>query len=440
MNDCLTFVTNSDGSVSCACGAETELQVFVGNTIPVPGCTNPLAPNFNAAATCDDGSCQTPPSCTAVTSGCAGGCVSSYSVTSTNSDGDGSTGDPTSSATFAICYELQSFDETATNWVHGVYLDTSDPSYSCLDFSVTPGATGAQSGAGSTSGNWIFLTGGPNGPGYYFDSDNDGDVTDNFGDNGDAADPLFYLALDPFCFNVTVTNTATCPTTTSYTPVIQVSGDGDGGSWTNGGCEGDDASFSPSTSGPNNNGSIVLPVELLEFYGSKMSRSNMIKWSTASEQNSSHFMIERSEDGTIWNSIGKQSATGYSIGIENYEFEDKFPFKMGYYRLNMVDLDGSQEYSNIISLERNSRDKGNEIMLTPNPARSTTWITTDFDVQENTQIFISDLTGRAVRTESVLNPNRIMNYELDIHDLNPGIYIVTVSTGDFVKTIKLVKE
>lgn len=56
----LIFVSNSDGSVSCASGSQTMLDVFIGTMLPVFGCTDPTAPNYDPAAICDDGTCVPP--------------------------------------------------------------------------------------------------------------------------------------------------------------------------------------------------------------------------------------------------------------------------------------------------------------------------------------------------------------------------------------------
>lgn len=59
-NGILITIT-SDGSVSCGSGAflPWDISVYCGQA-QIPGCTDPLAPNFNPDATVDDGSCEPP--------------------------------------------------------------------------------------------------------------------------------------------------------------------------------------------------------------------------------------------------------------------------------------------------------------------------------------------------------------------------------------------
>ncbi len=435
-DECLIFVTNSDFSVSCASGSQTELQVYVGTVIPVPGCNNPLATNFNPLATCDDGSCVVA-SCPGVTAGCATGCITEFSGTSTGG-GPGTTASPATGANFEICYELQGYSETGTNWVHGVYPDNSnnDP---CLIYSISAGTTGAQQGVDG-AGDWIFDINGSNGPGFYFDRNLDGASSDNFGDDGDGT-TFSHLSLDPFCFSITVTMGATCVGPIEYTPAIAVSGDGDSGSWTNADCLGADAQFSPTSSPSfNMNGAIILPVELKSFTGETMERSNMLKWATASEINSSYHSLERSVNTRNWTTIGTIEANGNASNTSTYNFEDTTPTQDAYYRIKFVDFDGSYTFSNTVRLLRTRSNKGNEITLYPNPTNAESFITSDYEINERVFITITDLSGKEILTQTVANPNGVLNTSLDLSDLLSGIYLVNIQTSTSQQVIKLVKQ
>jgi hypothetical protein len=92
----------------------------------------------------------------------------------------------------------------------------------------------------------------------------------------------------------------------------------------------------------------TTPVELISFTAEKLSQNAMLKWSTASESNFSYFSIEKSEDGINFSETGRVNSRGSASAPASYDFVD---FQgASYYRLKMVDLDGSGKYSNIISL------------------------------------------------------------------------------------------
>lgn len=95
---------------------------------------------------------------------------------------------------------------------------------------------------------------------------------------------------------------------------------------------------------------ISLPVELLAFAVEKSSQKALLKWSTASEKNFSHFSVEKSADGINFTRIGTVNARGSSSAPASYEFHDYDFNRTSYYRLKMVDIDGTHEYSQIRAL------------------------------------------------------------------------------------------
>ncbi len=104
----------------------------------------------------------------------------------------------------------------------------------------------------------------------------------------------------------------------------------------------------------------ALPIELLSFEGKKQVNSNMLYWSTASEHNSSHFIIEKSVDGFKWSDIGQVQSAGNSTQKIDYSLEDKDVSQViNYYRLHQYDIDGVDEVFGPIAI--NNRDRINII-------------------------------------------------------------------------------
>lgn len=87
-----------------------------------------------------------------------------------------------------------------------------------------------------------------------------------------------------------------------------------------------------------------LPVELTKFTGTKYSEYNMLNWQTASEHNSSHFILERTNTGdfTEKDVINITTGAGNSTQLLDYNFVDTdAPATINYYRLTQVDYDGN---------------------------------------------------------------------------------------------------
>jgi len=93
----------------------------------------------------------------------------------------------------------------------------------------------------------------------------------------------------------------------------------------------------------------ALPVELLYFEGTKFPKSNYLEWATATEHNSSHFIVEKSEDGYIWKEIDQQWAAINSTQEIHYDLMDNNVYSIiNYYRLKQFDIDGeNKEYGPI---------------------------------------------------------------------------------------------
>ena len=101
----------------------------------------------------------------------------------------------------------------------------------------------------------------------------------------------------------------------------------------------------------------TLPLDLLSFTGNLQNNNTvLLNWKTENEINTSHFVIERSTDGIRYSGIGNVTANGRNNagGSFNYSFTDNDAVNQSsqrlYYRLKMVDIDGSLKYSNIVSV------------------------------------------------------------------------------------------
>jgi hypothetical protein len=87
-----------------------------------------------------------------------------------------------------------------------------------------------------------------------------------------------------------------------------------------------------------------LPVELLYFDATAYPKYNMLTWSTASEKDASHFIIERSVDAENWIKVGEKAAAGNSSELQNYSYQDVITESaIHYYRLIQYDIDGAYE-------------------------------------------------------------------------------------------------
>ncbi|MCS6929200.1 MAG: T9SS type A sorting domain-containing protein [Saprospiraceae bacterium] len=112
-----------------------------------------------------------------------------------------------------------------------------------------------------------------------------------------------------------------------------------------------------------------LPIELLRFDAQVVGSAVRLFWTTASEQNSAYFDIERGGEDARFEPIGRIGASGHSLEVRRYEFLDERPLPgINYYRLRMTDADGTYAYSPALQVYAPTRE--GELQVFPSPARA----------------------------------------------------------------------
>lgn len=172
-----------------------------------------------------------------------------------------------------------------------------------------------------------------------------------------------------------------------------------------------------------------LPVELISFDGESLENLNQLKWSTASEKNVDAFIIERmDEDETEFQEIGRVMAAGNSTIFQDYAWQDVDPLFFAYYRLKIIDFDGSFEYSPIQAIEQ--RNEELEIKnIFPNPVVTALNIELLADNDE-VNFEIINIQGQ-VSFQKTQNIEKGFNQiQLDVNDLPSGIYFLKINNGN----------
>ena len=138
-----------------------------------------------------------------------------------------------------------------------------------------------------------------------------------------------------------------------------------------------------------------LPVELSAFTATAEGSSAVrLAWATASEKNSAAFEVERSPNGREFSGLGTVAAAGSSNAPRSYGFVDaKLPgAALLYYRLKLVDADGSFSYSPVRSVAQGGK-AGAGLALFPNPSHGAVTLT---GAVPGTLVTVFDALGRLV--------------------------------------------
>jgi hypothetical protein len=174
----------------------------------------------------------------------------------------------------------------------------------------------------------------------------------------------------------------------------------------------------------------TLPVDLVSFEGEAKEGGNLLKWRTLSEEENSHFIVERSRSGRDFQRIGRVEGKGSSSRESRYTLMDEDPYGgVSYYRLKQVDMDGELHTYETIAVDRaNSASKGVILKgVYPNPLRGERLsFRASSDMLREVKVRVYDRSGRKVRdTRRVLEKGE-NTLSLDLQGLSQGFYSLTL--------------
>ena len=204
----------------------------------------------------------------------------------------------------------------------------------------------------------------------------------------------------------------------------------------------------------------TIDLELVDFNAKKVSPpapkggdgdAVLVTWKTVNEDNVSHFEVERSTDGKTFTTIANVTARNTKV-TNSYSIVDEFPPtpKGGaatgtaastspplgaggaiYYRLKMIDLDGSINYSKTVSVDNNGKN-GRSLKITPSVSSDV--VTIETTSSDAATLSFVDVLGRVVLTKQLNANANIVTTELSVSSLPNGVYTVVLSniTGQTV--------
>ncbi len=175
----------------------------------------------------------------------------------------------------------------------------------------------------------------------------------------------------------------------------------------------------------------ALPVTLSAFTAQSSQCIAHLAWTTATEINSKQFEVQQSFDGVNFTTIGIVPASGNSA-IENHSrFSKNLISQTNYFRLLMLDLDGTGKLSPVVSVTGNCSN--NVIAIYPNPVKDILYID---GLQNYHSIEVIDITGRIVQQQTVSAGTGSIN----VHSLSKGNYILKLNSNTGNQTLKFIKD
>ena len=184
-------------------------------------------------------------------------------------------------------------------------------------------------------------------------------------------------------------------------------------------------------------GSTPLPVTLKSFTGKVSGVDNVLDWTTASERNTAFFALERSIDGNDFRQIAQVAAVGNSTALNNYTNTDKNAPTYAYYRLRMVDVDGTYEFSNTVYLEH--RKGGLTIdNVYPIPTDGLLMVEYQTELATTVRFTLTDALGQLVGVKTATTVSGQNRQQIDMSDLPAGVYFIQLDENGSKRTVRRV--
>jgi hypothetical protein len=182
-----------------------------------------------------------------------------------------------------------------------------------------------------------------------------------------------------------------------------------------------------------------LPVEYLYFKARlENNKNSIVEWATTMEINSARFDVYRSVGNpNNFEKIRSIKAAGNSNSIKNYQVMDDvtgLPSGLIYYKLVQIDINGTTNHTDYVSVVKTENDGGKTTKVYPNPAENYITIALDNYVDQDYQLELLDVTGRTVKVFEVPVVDGVARTTIDLSNLPSGVY----SLSGLDKNIRLI--
>lgn len=192
-----------------------------------------------------------------------------------------------------------------------------------------------------------------------------------------------------------------------------------------------------------NPGNIPLPATITKFDGRKTENSNMLEWTTVSEQNNSHFVLQYATDGINFTDLARvdsKAPNGNSAQTLNYSFEHTSP-AMGhnYYRLLQVDIDAKSTLNaKVVDLIWGTN--GSTVSVYPNPTKGMLNIDLYTSRAQNTTVKVLDMSGRIVKQIQARSEAGVNKLTIDLSEVANGVYSIQVFENDVMTHVDRIRK
>jgi hypothetical protein len=201
------------------------------------------------------------------------------------------------------------------------------------------------------------------------------------------------------------------------------------------------STFSPFALGSLNAVDNPLSLKLDYFTGVKENGYNTLSWKAECNSETASFILQRSSDGTNFNSIDSvqaASATECSLPYNYNDYTATGP--KVWYRLEVIDQNGNITYSQLV-LILNDQNVIQLMNVRPNPVQSEAWLNISASENQNVELVIYSIDGKQLVRQTINVLGGMNTIDLHTSTLANGMYIVrgTFMNGQ-TNTLTFVKQ
>ena len=174
-----------------------------------------------------------------------------------------------------------------------------------------------------------------------------------------------------------------------------------------------------------------------DFQANTQSDAVTLEWDTATEVNSDYFTIERSVNGQHYEVIGMVKGNGNSSETTSYTFKDTNPLEgKAHYRLRNITFAGEEIIHKELITNRNViHDEAFRVFPVSAEGKRIIEVISSVRDNEKVEIIIVGLEGNIAYEGAVSDHNATIALD---DDVQPGVYMVQLNTGNIQKTKRIV--
>jgi hypothetical protein len=197
------------------------------------------------------------------------------------------------------------------------------------------------------------------------------------------------------------------------------------------------SSFSQFTGADLNN---PLPLNLLKFSGRNDNGAGLLNWTMADQKDLKGFRVEKSIDGKNFSDIGFVAPSVDKAGETNYVFTDRSLSKDSYYRIRILNQDGTSTISQVVIIRIDMLGNA-DVQLYPNPSAAGAQISIDGNLSGmDVDVRIIGTDGRENGTLSGELESVNAQFSDIVKSLPAGVYQIKVVSEEVTKTLRFIKQ